>query len=69
MLEDVACIVFLAHYLEEFLGKTGADDAKLARILVKNWMKMSALGMPRRKARSAAARARAASPRAGGDRG
>jgi hypothetical protein len=44
MLEDVACIVFLAHYLEEFLGKTDADDAKLARILAKTWMKMSDQG-------------------------
>jgi hypothetical protein len=43
-LEDVACIVFLAHYLEEFLGKTDADDAKLARILAKTWMKMSEHG-------------------------
>jgi hypothetical protein len=43
-LEDVACIVFLAHYLEDFLGKTDADDAKLARILAKTWMKMSEQG-------------------------
>jgi hypothetical protein len=43
-LEDVACIVFLAHYLEEFLGKTDADDAKLARILAKTWTKMSEQG-------------------------
>src|SRR5215472_10862690 len=41
-LEDVACIVFLAHYLEDFLGKTDADDAKLARILAKTGNKMSA---------------------------
>jgi hypothetical protein len=44
MLEDVACIVFLAHYLDEFLGKTDADDAKLAGILAKTWKKMSAQG-------------------------
>jgi hypothetical protein len=43
-LEDVACIVFLAHYLEDFLGKTDADDAKLARILARTWNKMSATG-------------------------
>jgi Domain of unknown function (DUF4202) len=43
-LEDAACIVFLAHYLEEFLGKTDADDAKLARILAQTWNKMSAQG-------------------------
>jgi hypothetical protein len=44
MLEDVACVVFLAHYLDEFLGKTNADDAKLAGILGKTWKKMSAQG-------------------------
>jgi hypothetical protein len=43
-LEDVACVVFLAHYLAEFLGKTDADDAKLARILAQTWNKMSARG-------------------------
>lgn len=43
-LEDAACIVFLAHYLEEFLGKTDADDEKLARILAQTWNKMSAHG-------------------------
>ncbi len=43
-LEDVACIVFLAHYLDEFLGKTDADDAKLARILAQTWNKMSPQG-------------------------
>jgi Domain of unknown function (DUF4202) len=42
MLEDVVCIVFLAHYLADFMGKT--DDAKLARILAQTWNKMSALG-------------------------
>ncbi len=44
MLEDVACIVFLAHYLRDFLAKTDADDAKLARILAQTWNKMSADG-------------------------
>jgi hypothetical protein len=44
MLEDVACIVFLAHYLGDFLAKTDADDAKLARILAQTWNKMSAAG-------------------------
>lgn len=43
-LEDVACIVFLAYYLDDFLGKTDADDAKLARILAKTWNKMSPRG-------------------------
>jgi hypothetical protein len=42
MLEDAACIVFLAHYLADFMGKT--DDAKLARILAQTWNKMSAQG-------------------------
>jgi hypothetical protein len=40
-LEDVACIVFLVHYLDEFLGKADAPDDKLARILAKTWKKMS----------------------------
>ena len=42
MLEDVACIVFLRHYMADFLGKT--DEAKLARILAQTWNKMSAQG-------------------------
>src|SRR6266851_6560123 len=41
-LEDTACIVFLAHYLADFMGKT--DEAKLARILAQTWNKMSAQG-------------------------
>ena len=44
MLEDVACLVFLSHYLADFLGKTDADDGKLARILAQTWNKMSAAG-------------------------
>jgi hypothetical protein len=42
MLEDVACIVFLEHYLGDFLRKT--DEDKLAGILAKTWSKMSPLG-------------------------
>jgi Domain of unknown function (DUF4202) len=42
MLEDVACIVFLEHYLGDFLRKT--DAGKLAGILAKTWRKMSPLG-------------------------
>jgi uncharacterized protein DUF4202 len=42
MLEDVACLVFLAHYLDEFMAKTDPD--KLAGILAKTWNKMSAFG-------------------------
>jgi hypothetical protein len=42
MLEDVVCVVFLKHYLADFMGKT--DEAKLARILAQTWNKMSAQG-------------------------
>jgi hypothetical protein len=42
MLEDVACVVFLQHYLGDFMRKT--DESKLAGILAKTWNKMSALG-------------------------
>jgi hypothetical protein len=42
VLEDVACIVFLEHYLGDFLRKT--DEDKLAGILAKTWNKMSPLG-------------------------
>jgi Domain of unknown function (DUF4202) len=39
MIEDVACVVFLEHYLADFLAKT--DEHKLAGILAKTWNKMS----------------------------
>jgi hypothetical protein len=42
MLEDVICVVFLAHYIDGFRSK--ADDGKLADILAKTWAKMSPLG-------------------------
>jgi hypothetical protein len=42
LLEDVACLVFLEHYLSEFSRKTDAE--KLAGILAKTWKKMSPLG-------------------------
>jgi hypothetical protein len=42
MLEDVACVVFLTHYLADFIDKT--EDAKLVRILAQTWNKMSAQG-------------------------
>jgi hypothetical protein len=42
MLEDVVCVVFLKHYLADFMGKT--DEAKLARILAQTWNKMSVQG-------------------------
>jgi hypothetical protein len=42
MLEDVACVVFLEHYLGDFMGQ--ADQTKLAGILAKTWRKMSPVG-------------------------
>jgi hypothetical protein len=42
MIEDVACVVFLQHYIADFLAKT--DHDKLADILAKTWNKMSPLG-------------------------
>ena len=42
MIEDVACVVFLEHYLGDFLAKT--DEGKLAGILAKTWNKMSPRG-------------------------
>jgi hypothetical protein len=42
MMEDVVCIVFLEHYLGDFMGKTDPD--KLASILGKAWNKMSPTG-------------------------
>lgn len=42
LLEDVVCVVFLEHYLDEFMRKT--DENKLANILAKTWRKMSARG-------------------------
>jgi hypothetical protein len=41
-IEDVACLVFLEHYLDDFMRKTDRD--KLAGILAKTWNKMSAAG-------------------------
>jgi len=41
-LEDVACLVFLEHYLEDFAEKH--DDAKIVDILRKTWRKMSERG-------------------------
>ena len=42
LLEDVACLVFLQHYLPAFAPRHDAD--KLAGILRKTWRKMSARG-------------------------
>lgn len=41
-LEDTACLVFLAHYFEEFSRNHGEE--KLIRILRKTWRKMSDKG-------------------------
>jgi hypothetical protein len=42
MLEDVICVVFLEHYVADFMEKTEPD--KLAEILAKTWRKMSEHG-------------------------
>ena len=42
LLEDVACLVFLRHYLPDFADRH--DEEKLAGILGKTWRKMSARG-------------------------
>jgi hypothetical protein len=42
VLEDVACVVFLAHYLADFAEKHETD--KVVEILRKTWAKMSPLG-------------------------
>lgn len=42
MLEDAVCVVFLEHYIGDFMRKH--DEAKIAGILAKTWGKMSALG-------------------------
>lgn len=41
-LEDVACLVFLEHYIDDFAAKH--DDDKLVSILRKTWAKMSVEG-------------------------
>lgn len=41
-LEDVACLVFLEHYFDEFAAQH--DDDKLVDILRKTWAKMSERG-------------------------
>ncbi len=42
-LEDVACLVFLMHYFDEFAGKYTQNDneAKIIRIVQLTWKKMS----------------------------
>ncbi len=41
-LEDVACLVFLEHYLASFAEQH--DDPKLIRVLQRTWLKMSERG-------------------------
>ncbi len=41
-LEDVACLVFLEHYLEEFAD--GQEDDSMVNILRRTWLKMSDRG-------------------------
>ncbi len=41
-LEDVACLVFLEHYLTDFAA--AHDDDKIVEIVQKTWPKMSARG-------------------------
>lgn len=43
-LEDVACLVFLAHYAEAFAGKHSQEPGKLVSIVRKTWNKMSEQG-------------------------
>jgi len=45
MMEDIVDLVFLEHYLEEFVNKYGsAGEAKMIDILRKTWKKMSSKG-------------------------
>jgi hypothetical protein len=41
-LEDVACVVFLEHYLADFMRKV--DNDKLRSVLARTWAKMSPAG-------------------------
>jgi len=45
LLEDCACLVFLAHYLEAFAAKEPEDS--VIAILQKTWRKMGAVGRAR----------------------
>jgi len=42
LLEDVACMVFLDHYFEDFIGEH--DEPKLVNIVRRTWAKMSDRG-------------------------
>ncbi len=43
-LEDVACVVFLKYYFDDFLEKYKYDDDKVINIIQKTWVKMSKTG-------------------------
>lgn len=45
MLEDAACLVFLAHHIDDFAE--GRDDAQLVDIMQKTWRKMGDAGRAR----------------------
>lgn len=44
LLEDLACLVFLDHYLVDFVAKHADDEAKMIGIVQKTWKKMSERG-------------------------
>lgn len=44
LIEDVICLVFIQHYVEEFSTKYSEDLPKLFDIIQKTWRKMSASG-------------------------
>lgn len=41
LVEDVVCLVFLEHYINDFADKHKSDIEKLKRIIVSTWLKMS----------------------------
>ncbi len=43
-LEDVACLVFLQYYFDEFAAKYDDNEEKVIRIVQMTWKKMSARG-------------------------
>ncbi|MGH1352191.1 MAG: DUF4202 domain-containing protein [Methyloligellaceae bacterium] len=43
-LEDVACVVFMKYYFDDFLEKYKYDDEKVINIIQKTWAKMSETG-------------------------
>lgn len=61
-LEDAACLVFLAHEMEEFAARTAED--KMVDILRKSWVKMSAAGREAAKGLDLGAREKALLERA-----